>query len=281
MKNSYIVILFLGLLFGCSSSEDTVPAPTLPLTEQNLTDVAYGTDPQQKMDVHLPANRTTDTKVVIVVHGGAWVEGDKDDITYLADGMIAEFPDYAVVNINYRLATQSSPAFPKQVEDMQQVIQFLKDSGYTISHNYAFIGGSAGAHLAMLYSYKYDTGHDVKAVCDIVGPADFTDPAYVTHPLYSFAAQALLGTANITPQLIQNVSPIAHITAQSPPTISFYGGVDPLVPASQGPRLKAALDAAGVYNEFNFYPNGGHADWDETTNADVYAKIVAFFRAKF
>lgn len=268
-------------MFGCSSSEDTTTAPTLPLTELNLNDVAYGTDAQQKMDVHLPANRTTATKVVIVVHGGAWAEGDKEDMTGIANAMEYEFPDYAVVNINYRLATQASPAFPKQMEDLQTVIQFLKDSDYSISNNYAFIGGSAGAHLAMLYSYKYDTNHEVKAVCDIVGPADFTDPAYVSHPLYPFAAQALLGTSNITPQLIESVNPIAHITAQAPPTIMFYGGADPLVPASQGPRLEAALNAAGVYNEYYFYPNGGHANWDEATNNNVYANIIAFFEAKF
>ena len=280
MKKSYIAILFISLLFGCSSSEDTITAPA-PLAELNVTDVAYGNDPQQKMDVHLPANRIAATKVIIVVHGGAWIQGDKEDMAYIAEGVEEEFPEYAVVNINYRLATQTSAAFPKQLQDLQQVIQFLKDSDYNISHDYAFIGGSAGAHLAMLYSYKYDTAHEVKAVCNIVGPADFADPAYVIHPLYAFAAQTLLGTPNVTPQMIQDVSPIAHITPQSPPTIMFYGGVDPLVPTSQGQRLKAALDAAGVYNEYNFYPNGGHADWDAATNAEVYTKIIAFFEAKF
>jgi len=280
MKKSYIIILFLGLLLGCSSTEDTVTAP-MPLHELNLANVAYGSDPQQKMDVHLPANRTTATKVVIVVHGGAWIRGDKEDMAYIAEGVADEFPEYAVVNINYRLATQTSAAFPKQLEDLQQVIQFLKDSDYNISHNYAFIGGSAGAHLAMLYSYKFDTAHEVKAICNIVGPADFADPAYVTHPLYPFAAQTLLGTTNVTPQMISDVSPIAHITPQAPPTIMFYGGMDLLVPTSQGQRLKAALDAAGVYNEYNFYPNGDHANWDEATNNDVYAKIIAFFEAKF
>jgi acetyl esterase/lipase len=282
MKKYHIVVLFLGLLFSCSSNDDKAAAtPALPLTEQTLANVAYGTDPQQKMDVYLPANRTTNTKVVIVIHGGAWVEGDKADMAGVAAIVHERFPDYAVVNINYRLATQSSPAFPKQTEDLRKVINFLKDSNYTISDDYALVGASAGAHIAMLYSYKYDTAHEVKVVCNIVGPADFSDPAYVTHPLYSFAAQALLGTPNVTEQMIADVSPINHITAQSPPTITFYGGVDPLIPSSQGPRLKAALDAAGVYNEFYFYPEGGHANWDQVTFDDVYARFTAFFNAKF
>jgi acetyl esterase/lipase len=282
MKKHLIVVLFIGLLFSCSSNDDkAAAAPALPLTEQTLANVAYGTDPQQKMDVYLPANRTADTKVVIVIHGGAWVEGDKADMGDVAAKVHERFPDYAVVNINYRLATQGSPAFPKQTDDLQKVIRFLKDSNYTVSDDYALIGASAGAHIAMLYSYKYDTAHEVKVVCNIVGPADFSDPAYVTHPLYSFAAQALLGTPNVTDQMIADVSPINHITAQSPPTITFYGGVDPLIPSSQGPRLKAALDAAGVYNEFYFYPEGGHANWDEETLDDVYTRFTVFFNAEF
>jgi acetyl esterase/lipase len=277
-----MVLLFLGLLFGCSSTDEAVQSTPEITTELNLTNVAYGTDPQQTMDVYLPANRSEqDTKVVIVIHGGSWVGGQKEDMTEFAVGIKQEFPDYAIVNINYRLATTTSPAFPKQIEDMQQVIRYLKDSDYKISDDYALLGGSAGAHIAMLYAYKYDTAHEVKAVADIVGPADFTDPAYVSHQLYPFAALALLGNQTITPALLQTVNPIAHITPQSPPTIMFYGGIDPLVPSTQGPRLEAALNAAGVYNQFNFYPNGGHANWDEATFNDVYAKLTAFFEAKF
>ncbi|MXN89651.1 alpha/beta hydrolase fold domain-containing protein [Flavobacterium sp. Sd200] len=281
MKYPYVLILFIGLLFGCSSNDDT-NNEVLNLPQESLVDVAYGPDPLQTMDVYLPANRnSTDTKVVIVVHGGSWVGGDKDDMAEAALLIQEEFPEHAIVNINYRLATTTSPAYPKQIEDIQQVVNFLKNSDYHISNQYAFLGASAGAHLAMLYSYKYDTAHEVKAVCNIVGPADFTDPAYVSHPLYPFAALIVLGTQNITPALIENVNPIAHITPQSPPTIMFYGGADELVPSSQGPRLKASLDAAGVYNEFNFYEEGGHADWDDATFAEVYAKLTAFFETRF
>lgn len=281
MKKSYILLLFLGMMLGCSSIDEAAGKPPEPLAERILTDVSYGADPQQSMDVYLPAGRDQDTNVVIVIHGGSWIGGDKDDMSEFALGIKNVFPEYAIVNINYRLATSASPAFPKQIEDIQQVVSYLKNSDYTIDNSYSFLGGSAGAHLAMLYGYKYDTAHEVKAICNIVGPADFADPAYVSHPLYNFAAQALIGTPAITPELIEGVNPIAHITPQSPATIMFYGGQDPLVPASQGPRLKAVLDAAGVYNEYNFYPDGNHADWDEATFADVYAKLTLFFTAKF
>jgi len=269
--------LLLFLLTGCSSDDNK--NVNANLAAQELYNVPYGTDGEQKIDIYLPANRTEDTKVILLLHGGSWVEGDKSDMTYLVPIIKLQFPNHAIVNINYRLATVNSPAFPKQINDIQQVISLLKNSDYHISDDYAFIGFSAGGHLAMLYSYAYDTNHDVKAICDVVGPADFTDPEYTSHPLYPSAAQALIGTSTPTQEQIIAVSPVAHITAQSAPTISFYGGQDFLVPATQGPRLKAALDTAGIYNEFNFYPDGGHGDWDQATYNEVYAKLAAFLTA--
>jgi acetyl esterase/lipase len=272
--------LLLFLTVGCSSDDDKAVV-LQPLEALDIADIAYGSDPEQTMDVYLPEGRTEDTKVIILIHGGAWVEGDKDDFTATVPIIQAEFPDYAIVNINYRLATEASPAYPKQINDIEKVIDFLDKSDYAIGNDYAFIGASAGAHLAMLYSYKFDPNHNVKAVCDIVGPADFTDPAYLSHPLYPLAAQALIGTATPTIEQIAEVSPATHITALSPPTISFYGGQDPLVPASQGPRLKDKLDSFGVYNEFNFYPEGGHGDWDQATYIEVYAKMSDFLNNHF
>lgn len=280
MKKTLFVLLFLSFLTGCSN--DNAPSNNYDSgVALNLTDVAYGNDSLQKLDIYLPAGRDASTKVVILIHGGFWVEGDKADFTASVPIIQEQFPDFAVVNINYRLASLTSPAIPKQIDDIALVLKHLKTSGYNISANYALIGTSAGGHLAMLYGYKYDTQGEIKAICDIVGPADFSDPAYLSHPLYPSAALALLGTQTPTQAQIDEVSPTAHITAQSAPTLSFYGGTDPLVPPSQGPRLKAKLDEAGVYNEFNFFPNGGHADWDDATNTDVYAKITTFLQNHF
>lgn len=269
--------LLLFLITGCSSDDMTTAAP---LTARNITNVAYGTDSEQTMDVYLPAGRNNATKVVVLVHGGAWASGSKDDVTSLVPILQQRFPDHAIVNINYRLATDTSPAMPKQIDDIQKVLDYIAASDYHVADDYAFIGFSAGAHLAMLYSYGYDDAHHVKAVCNVVGPADFTDPAYLSHQLYPIASQFLLGTTAPTPQQIASISPTNYITPQSPPTITFYGGQDPLVPASQGPRLKAKLDQESVYNEFNFYPNGGHGDWDAATFQEVYARIDTFLRQR-
>lgn len=278
MKKLFLLpFLCLFLLTGCS--DDDSANTDNPAVAKDLLNVSYGNDPEQLVDIYLPAGRSENTKVIILLHGGSWVAGNKNDMAYLVPTIKQQFPNHAIVNINYRLATANSPAFPKQIQDIERVIELLESNKYTLGDDYAFIGFSAGAHLAMLYSYAYDTGHDVKAVCDVVGPADFTDPEYLSHPLFASASQSLIGTTTPTEQQIQEVSPVAHITTQSPPTISFYGGVDPLVPSTQGPRLKAALDSKSVLNEFNFYENGGHADWDMLTMMEVNAKIAAFLNA--
>ncbi|OYQ46505.1 hypothetical protein CHU92_01375 [Flavobacterium cyanobacteriorum] len=133
----------------------------------------------------------------------------------------------------------------------------------------------------MLYSYKYDNSNNVRAVCSIVGPTDFTDPYYTSHPYYNLAALYLLGNITNQPEAVTAVSPAQHITAQSPATILFYGGQDPLVPVSQANRLKAALDQSGIYNEYYLYEDGGHGNWNPQVMADFQAKLINFFRQRF
>ena len=281
MKKLLFSIFSTILFLGCSDSESNSPAPS-ELTALDLMNVQYGDDPEQIMDVYLPANRNSDTKVFILVHGGGWSGGSKSEFTPTIPILKQEFPDYAIVNIDYRLATAQSPAFPKQIDDIKKVIQFVKNSDYNVSRKFAFIGVSAGAHLSMFYSYKYDSANEVKAVASIVGPTDFTDPAYTSDPQYGYAALFLLGDEYINnPTIIEEVSPALQVKTTSPPTAMFYGGQDPLIPVSQPQRLKAKLDQKNVYNEYYLYPEGGHGNWDAETSVDFLAKLIAFFNNKF
>ncbi len=282
MKKILIPMMLLYMGLSCNQSEDA-PAPPSNLPAQDLMNVSYGTDPLQKMDVYLPAGRNDDTKVFILVHGGGWSGGSKAEFNYVVPILKSQFPNYAIVNMNYRLATMESPAFPKQIQDIEKVVDHIKSANYNISSNIAFIGASAGAHLSMLYSYKYDTNDDVKAVCTIVGPTDFTDPAYMTNPMFSYGAYYLIGNVNWqeNPEIIAEVSPALHVSSDSPPTIMFYGGQDPLIPVTQATRLKEKLDQYGVYNEYYLYQNGGHGNWNAATMIDFQSKLIGFFREQF
>lgn len=246
-----------------------------------LLNVSYGSDPEQVMDVYLPSKRSEDTKVFILLHGGGWSGGSKNRLNYFVPLLREEFPNHAIVNMDYRLASFESPAFPKQVHDIEAAIAFIEESDYNIGSQYAFIGFSAGAHLAMLYSYRHDANHNVKALCSVVGPSDFTDPFYVSHPYYQYAAMYLLGLFKDHPEAVLGISPANFVNPLSPPTILFYGGKDPLVPRSQAERLRVKLDANGVYNEYYLYENGGHSKWETSIAENFREKLVAFLKTKF
>src|SRR4051812_25914998 len=123
MKKIFLFYI-LVLLVSCQKGVTTDQQPTLQA--QTFTNVSYGNDGAQKMDLYLPAGRTTDsTKLMIVVHGGAWVEGDKSDMDVYLPDLQRRWPGYAIANINYRLATQSANHFPSQENDMKSAVDFL------------------------------------------------------------------------------------------------------------------------------------------------------------
>ena len=271
-----------SLLFAsCSKSEVGAGDNTAAKTSLN---VAYGSDPLQKIDIYLPGNRSsTTTKLMIMIHGGGWSVGDKNDFNAFVDTIKRRLPDYAVVNINYRLANGANNLFPTQENDVKTAIEFIysKRSEYGISDKFVLLGASAGAHLAMLHAYKYAGPVRVKAVVDFFGPSDmkamYNDPAPFAPP--SSIAAVVGGTPATHAPLYQSSSPITFIDAQSPPTIIFQGGIDPLVKPSQSTAVRDKLTTAAVANQYVFYPTGGHGDWDAATFTDAFNKIQAFLQA--
>src|SRR2546428_6959537 len=156
--NKYILVFLLSIsccLFSCKKDETTTGSEEL--TAKTLLGVSYGTDKQQVVDIDLPKGRTTEnTKVIIFLYGGAWSNGDK--LEYIPFLTYFSTQGFAVVNMNYRLAKDSTDKFPTQLEDIRNVISFIlsKASEYTISTKIGLSGHSAGAHLALLYSYAYN-----------------------------------------------------------------------------------------------------------------------------
>src|SRR5688500_14622580 len=86
--------------------------PTSVISE-TLTNVSYGNHPKQTMDIYLPSNRTTSsTKVLIAIHGGGLISGDKSDLAEHVETLRKRLPGYAIFNINYRLAINPDTLFP-------------------------------------------------------------------------------------------------------------------------------------------------------------------------
>ena len=176
-------ILLLGYLFvTCNScTEDRIDTSTGTLEAKNIIDLEYGSHTYQKYDIYLPKNRTSKTKVLILVHGGGWNAGDKSEMNAFKDFIREQLPEVAVVNMNYRLADENNPPYPMQINDIGQLVQELYDrvQEFQISKEIGFIGSSAGAHLSLLWSYAHDTKKQVNMVCSIVGPTNLLDEAYI------------------------------------------------------------------------------------------------------
>ncbi|CAM3429561.1 alpha/beta hydrolase [Aequorivita lipolytica] len=282
MKKLLIIILFFGIqisFLSCSKDNDNnTEAPAL--AEKISMDVSYGNNMQQKYDLYLPANRSTEkTKVIILVHGGGWTEGDKTDMDFFIPYIKLRHPEHAIVNINYVLADLDTPAFPNQFLDVDAVINKLtsEKNELQILPEFALIGASAGAHISLMYDYDYDPDDQVKIVGDIVGPTDFTDPFYSGNPGFPLLMAALVDEGAYPPgtNYPEVLSPVFRVSNGSSPTLLFYGNSDPLVPLSNGAALNAALNTAQIDHSFTVY-EGGHGDWAANDIENMKSKISGY-----
>lgn len=270
----------ISLLISCkkeNSTDQNLPA-------QTLTNVSYGSDASQKMDLYLPAGRSSDsTKLMVLVHGGAWTTGDKSDFASFIPTIQQSFPGYAIANINYRLATTAANHFPTQENDMKAAIDFLveKSGDYHISQKMVLLGASAGGQMVLLQAYKY-ASPKVQAVVDLFGPTDMSDlyNFYSSNTLDQTAFQILMnGSPTTNASLYSQSSPINFVSTQSPPTIIFHGDADVVVPVRQSTALKNKLSSVGVANQLTVYPNVGHEIWPPTIMNDVFTQTEVFLKA--
>lgn len=265
---------------ACKKAEPGIDANNLPAEE--ILNVSYGADAQQKMDIYLPQGRnTTGTKAMILLHGGAWASGDKADITSTVQALRILLPDYAFFNVNYRLATTGGNLWPTQLDDLNAAFNFIISHAdhYKYNGNKIVVGGaSSGAHLAMLKAYGNNNG-SIKAIVDLFGPTDMKD-------LYNNSTgstQALLalfmgGTPTSNPANYTSASPLTFVNASSVPTIILHGTADNVVPIHQSDSLNNRLANAGVIKEYHKYPGEVHGVWSPANNADAYAKVAAFVK---
>jgi acetyl esterase/lipase len=159
----------------------------LGTVERDVTYCTMNTVPV-KMDVYYPATASGPWPAVIIVHGGAWIVGDKTTTASLAIQPGLTERGLLVVSINYRLA----PAFPwpSMIEDAKCAVRSLRANAraYNLDPDrIAIEGDSVGAQLALLVgltdpSAGWDVGpyldfsSQVQAVVDFFGPTILNDP---------------------------------------------------------------------------------------------------------
>jgi acetyl esterase/lipase len=255
---------------------------TSNLTDTTMLNVSYGSHIRQVYDVYLPKNRDTNTPVILMIHGGAWKAGQKEDFNYYRDLIKAKWNNVAIVNMNYRLASNTNNIHHNEIlADISSVVNQINfnQSNYQISKNIGVVGASAGGQLAMIYAYKYNS--NIKCVGNIFGPSIINDwswynstnlwlGAYTGDILTEYIGQTWDTTA------YKAVSPYWNINNNSQPTITFHGNLDPIVPVYQSQWMNGKLNNLGVTNQYHEYL--AFHSFDNTQSDDVINKLVAFFK---
>ncbi len=194
------------------------PLP-FPDNMMRITDIAYGPDPEQKMDVYRPANAIA-APVVFMVHGGAWTAGDKAHPEIVQNKLARWIPrGYILVSANYRLSPAATPL--EQAEDVAKALslaQTVAPSWGGDPLRFILMGNSAGAHLVTLLASAPDIAarHDAKPWLGTVSldSAGFDITATMAGPHYAYyddvfrTDEALWREASPTLRLAQAPMPI-------------------------------------------------------------------------
>ena len=230
-------------------------APSYFGAYDRTADVAYGADPQQRLDIYKPHHAVKPTPVIVFWHGGRWSFGDKSQYRFVA----ATLCDlgYVVVVPNYRHYPQVK--MPGFMQDAAHAAVWVADHAAEFGADpkqLYFMGHSAGAHMAALLAldphYLADAGKPglpIAGVIGLSGPYDFL-------PLTEDDTRDMFGP----PDLYPKSQPINFARAGAPPMLLVHGEADNTVWPKNSRNLAAALSAKGVAVTLRLYPKLRHAD---------------------
>ena len=139
-KLSLITLLFAGGMTACSKDDDNGG----DIQERRNYNLTYGNNERQKMDVYLPANRGKHTPFLLLIHGGAWVAGNKSDMNLLQDSLMKR--GIASASMSYRYVSEQIH-YPELMQDVAAALNYCysnRDSWNIRNDNYIIGGASAG-----------------------------------------------------------------------------------------------------------------------------------------
>ena len=217
-------------------------------------------------DVYLPkAEKDEKFPAVLLIHGGGWLTGSKENLRPLAQRLAAE--GYVAVTAAYRLGTEAT--YPAGVIDLKDAVKWMKENAdqYKINKDkIAILGASAGAQLATLIgvtpdseiynSGKTEISDEVQAIVNIDGIVSFIHPDAEEGWM---AATWLGGSKDDNFETWKEASPLEYVDADTPPTL-FINSSYPRFHAGRDEMVKI-LEENEIYHEVHTIDKTPHAFW--------------------
>lgn len=262
------------------------------LHAEDLKDVEYGRPGKYslRLDLHIP-DGPGPFAAVILVHGGAWVSGDRINnvqplLQPLADAGFAWF------SISYRLAGDvvrnplgAALQLGTAETDVRRAVAFVREhaSEYRVyPDKIALIGLSAGGQLASMAALSPGANGPVQGVVAFYAPTDLAGLARTSSLIPDNIREAVQGTVfdDILMAGLKEFSPINHVTASAPPFLLIHGSDDSIVPFAQSERFRDKLLAAGVACQLYRVEGGGHGigTWQSEKLTDYQAPMLRWLK---
>jgi acetyl esterase/lipase len=248
------------MLCGCFGPPRSVSEPEGVHIFRNIT-YATHEDRDLQLDFYLPNTYDKPLPIVIWIHGGGWVGGERSPcpIARLATR------GYAVASVSYRLSQgKKTEVFPAALHDCKAAVRWLRVNAWRFGCDPDRIGvwgASAGGHIAALVGSVQDDAElegsvgittvssRVQAVCLLFPATDLVnlEEEHDDHWQINLVASALLhGKPSDKPELARAASPITHVSKDDAPFCFIHGTADAIIPYTQSERMHKALIACGV-----------------------------------
>lgn len=273
-----IIMFFAGLL-GLESKVNTY----------EYRDVSYGAHERNKLDLNIPKDNDGEIGLILFIHGGAWISGDKSSYEKGIESAASHY-GFAAASINYRYISADTDMHD-ELDDIQNALAKIKEIGLENGVNINKVlltGDSAGGHLALLYAYSRADVSPVPpvAVVSNSGPTDLYDDNFYHNNaigdketiagLFSYGCGQSFAYSQkeYAREALASVSPVSYVNENTVPTVINHGMKDSIVPYSNAQTLDRLLTQYGVTHCFNSYPNSDHDLGADSANSDIASDLL-------
>lgn len=275
--------LLIFILGSCERYEEPEDRRLDASRQLTLRNIPYGPNGRQVLDIALPAGRNENTPVVVFIHGGGWMAGDRSVFANEAR-QFAE-AGLACAVINYRYASDIAHVHhPDLINDVRAAVDFIasKSKYWQVSPDrFGLMGQSAGGHLALITAYTRNDGR-IRACASWSGLFDLSDPDQLAvggaESIFKTYVGTPLRSADDTLRY-EGASPYWTVNRYSVPTLLIHGTEDRGVPYANAVRMRDRLYALRVPHSMVVFNGAGHT-WAGKYRRQAYNETLAWFRGK-